>query len=135
MKYLKKYESSVQVNDRRVVEMREEIESLCEECLSYLKDKGYMYSVVVKEDHVEICINHKDMVGGLVGDDIVDIIPLYEILLKKYNVLCCVISYADSNRELPDSIELSKYHILGDVFFSNFKNKHLAELRIGIKKF
>lgn len=129
MKYLKRFEAKSEI------EMRTEIESLCESCLTYLIDKGYMYSVIVRGNHIEICINHRDMVGGLIGDAIDDIIPLYEILLKDYDLFYCGIAYGDSDRELPERQEIDKLLILSDDFMINWKDKYLAELKIGIRKF
>ena len=129
MKYLKKYE------EKSDMEMRIEIQDLCGDCLSFIIDKGYNYGVITRGNHIEIFINHKDMVGGLIGDVITDIIPLYEILLRKYDLFYCGISYSISNRELPDYHEIDKLLILSDEFIINYKDKYLSELKIGIRKF
>jgi hypothetical protein len=131
MKHLKRYNES----SKSDIEMRNEIEELCNNCLTFLKDKGYMYNVIVYESYIAICINHKNMVGGLIGDSLDDIIPLYEILLKDYNLFHCSICYADSDRELPDCHEINKLRILSDEFTRNWSDKYLSELKIGIRRF
>ena len=133
MRYLKKYKINESKSD---MEMRYEIEELCDNCLAYLMDKGYIYNVIVRGNHIEIFISHNNkMVGGLIKDEIDDIIPLYEILLAKYDLFYCGVACSVSDREMPENTVIGNDEILSDEFIEEFGDQYLSQLRIGIRKF